>query len=746
MSSLEEAKQAEKRAAAHLKQLRKAIRSAEGKGAKEAATYAERRDQIRRHQRKQANEDQDIGRIPLVVDPPRREACAESFEEFCRQYFPAEFHLSWSDCHRSAASKIERAAGQGGLFAFAMPRGSGKSTLCEAAVLWSMLYGYSGYTMLICATATSATRHLSNIRVSLQSNLPLREDFPEVLLPIWALERSAARARQQHHGGEPTAMQWLKDHLVLPTIRLQPGEAWHPPDAEAPVLTPQSGSVIGVTGMTGEIRGVLHKTEDGASLRPDLVICDDPQTRESARSPTQCEERERIIAGDICGLAGPTSKISVVMPCTVIYQGDLADRMLDRETHPEWQGERTRMVEQWPPGIVDDEPKGPAARLWEQYADIRRDSFRGGGDGREATEFYREHQEEMDAGFVVSWEERRLPTEVSAIQHAMNLYLRDETAFRSEYQNDPVDHTPATTVLTDDEIQAKAVELPRGVVPAGCRMLTAFIDVQAELLYWMVVAWEEHFTGHVVDYGAWPDQGRSYFSLATVRNRLSKASGGAGLEGAIYAGLDQLTRGLCGRQWQREDGAVQPIERLLVDANWGQSTSCVYKLCTQSPHKGLLLPAHGIFVGASSTPWSEYKGQRGEQIGHHWRLGPSKANRGIRRVLTDVNYWKSFLHARLATAIGDHGSLTLCKGDHRMLSEHLNAEYPVRVQGKGRELDEWKQRPDRPDNHLFDCAVGCAVAASIGGLSLMGTVSEGAEQRERRSYKLSDLRSKKRNR
>jgi hypothetical protein len=39
--------------------------------------------------------------------------------------------------------------------------------------------------------------------------------------------------------------------------------------------------------------------------------------------------------------------------------------------------------------------------------------------------------------------------------------------------------------------------------------------------------------------------------------------------------------------------------------------------------------------------------------------------------------------------------------------------YPVTTSGRGRTLEEWKQRPDHPDNHWFDCLVGCAAGASI---------------------------------
>jgi hypothetical protein len=38
-------------------------------------------------------------------------------------------------------------------------------------------------------------------------------------------------------------------------------------------------------------------------------------------------------------LAGPGKKISGIMPYTVIRPGDMADRILDRDKHPQWQGE-----------------------------------------------------------------------------------------------------------------------------------------------------------------------------------------------------------------------------------------------------------------------------------------------------------------------------------------------------------------------------------------------------------------------
>jgi hypothetical protein len=77
-----------------------------------------------------------------------------------------------------------------------------------------------------------------------------------------------------------------------------------------------------------------------------------------------------------------------------------------------------------------------------------------------------------------------------------------------------------------------------------------------------------------------------------------------------------------------------------------------------------------------------------------------------------------------------------------MLSEHLTAEYRVKTSGRGRELDEWKLRTPGADNHQLDCAVGCAVAASMQGAVLFGTDVRGGSRKPR--LRLSDLQGRRR--
>ena len=665
-----------------------------------ARSYEDRRNAERDRQAEQSLAGRDIGPLPEVVNPDRKAACERNFQLFCESYFPETYALAWSPDHLKVIEKIETAVLRGGLFALALPRGSGKTTITESAALWSMLYGHREFVVLIGATESAALELLDSLKTELEVNERLAEDFPEVCYPVAQLEGIANRCAGQLYKGERTRITWTSNEIVLPTVE----------------GSRASGIIVRVAGITGRIRGMKFKRSDGRNVRPSLVVIDDPQTSESAGSLEQTRKRVRVLAGDILGLAGPGQKISGIMPCTIIRPGDMADIILNRNTHPDWNGEKTRMVYRFPTNM----------KLWEEYAEIRAEALRTEGNFQKATEFYLANREAMDAGAEVSWEARFNHDEVSALQHAMNLKFQDETAFMSEYQNDPLpDDTADDSLLSVDGICAKINGLARRRVPLKCDRLTMFVDVQKALLFYVVIAWAEDFTGAVIDYGSWPDQHRHEYSLADANPSIQTLFPKAGFEGALYAALSALTDECLGREWEREDGAVLKIERALVDANWGQSTDVVYQFCRQSSHAGVILPSHGRYVGASSKPMTEYRKQQGDRLGFNWMIPNVAGKRAIRHVIYDTNYWKSFIHARLAVPVGDKGSLTLygrIPGAHQLFAEHLTAEYRVKTQGRGRTVDEWKLKPQSHDNHFLDCVAGCAVCGSMLGASLPETL------------------------
>lgn len=664
-------------------------------------------------------EGRDIGELPAVENQERKESCRNDFKLFCETYFPEVYQLKWSDDHLRAIAKIQKSVLEGGLFALAMSRGSGKSSLTETAAIWAMLYGHREFVVLVGASESAALEMLDSIKTEFEVNEHIAADFPAVSYPIAKLEGIANRCAGQLYKGERTRITWTANEIVLPTIA---GAA-------------SSGVIVRVAGITGRIRGMKYKKPDGRTIRPEFVVIDDPQTSESADSVEQTRKRVRVLAGDILGLAGPGKKIAGIMPCTVIRPGDMAEQILDKTKHPEWNGERCKMIYQFP---RNDE-------LWERYADLCADELRECGTFERATEFYREHRAEMDEGAVVSWPDRYNYDEISAIQHAMNLKLTDEAAFWAEYQNEPLPEDLGTDEqLTVDGIVNKLNGHAQRTVPVSANHVTMFIDVQKTLLFYVVCAWDDDFTGYVIDYGAWPDQRRRYFTLGEANPTLQAKFPRSGLEGCLYGGLKALTEDYLSREFTRDDGAAMRIEKCLVDANWGQSTDVVYQFCRESAYANVIIPSHGKYIGASSKPMSEYKKAVGDRVGHNWRMPNIRGKRAVRHVVFDTNYWKSFIASRLLESMGDRGSLSLwgrSSEAHMLFAEHLTAEYRVKTEGRGRRVEEWKMRPEGADNHWWDGLVGCAVAASMTGCVLEGTdVVPKHKSEARPRMKLSDLR------
>ena len=219
-----------------------AAKSTAGVVAGESKWDAER-ERSRANQAKKSEAGRDIAPLPAVVDPHRKARACESFEFFCRAYFPLTFSLPWSTAHRDAIKEIEHIVREGGQLAYAMPRGSGKTSLAEAATLWAALYGYRQFPLVIGSDESSAIELLESIKSELECNEDLLADFPEVCYPIRRLEGIAHRCNGQIYEGKRTHIHWAADAVILPTI----------------AGSKASGCIIAVAGLTGRLRGMKFK-------------------------------------------------------------------------------------------------------------------------------------------------------------------------------------------------------------------------------------------------------------------------------------------------------------------------------------------------------------------------------------------------------------------------------------------------------------------------------------------------------
>lgn len=608
--------------------------------------------------------------------------------------FPAAFPLPFSRDHLRVIEIMQRVMIEGGQFAVAMPRGFGKTTIAVRSALWALLFGHRKSVLLVAASDPLGLRMLRGIKDELRYNEHLLKLFPDVCIPIRLLEGKSAKTIAQTYHGVPTAITWKADEVVFPTIG----------------RCSSSGSRVGVAGITGgKIRGQHHVQMSGKIVRPDVAIADDPQDRESAKSPTQTADRMDVINADILGMAGPTERMSCVVPCTVIQEGDLADQLLDRQKNPQWQGVRTKMLDAMPTNETH----------WETYRDLR---ARGLRDERPATvwnQYLRDNWDAMHEGAAACWPQRFKPDEISPVQSAMNWYFDSPSAFAAEAQNEPLKaRSDSIEPITSQETADKANGLQRGIVPLGCTHMACFVDVQGKLLYWAVAAFSDDFTGHVVDYGTMPDQKRLIFSLSDAKRTLASAFPVATQEGQIYDGLTSLADSVLSREFEREDGAKLQVERFMVDSGW--QTDTIYKWAREYSRKQSVNVVKGRGITAKSVPMSDYKPRVGEKIGHYWLQ--RTVGKGIltRVIEPDTNYWKSQAYRRLRLSKGDRGTITLFgkPTDHPTFSAHCSAEYPIEKEEVGRRVWEWHHRVDKPDNHWWDCLVGCLVGAAILGCQM----------------------------
>lgn len=617
----------------------------------------------------------------------RRRLLERDLGRWLRHYLAEAFPLPFGPDHLTCLEKISKAIRFGGLFAEALPRGDGKSTIVKGSCVYAMLTGYRRYVLSVSATEPDATAVLTYVKDQLEHNARLAEDYPEVVTFIKALDGKAIKARYQLDGnGDPTGIVWSTNVIVLATAKNKRGGRYR-----------SSGAVLECRGITGALRGKARTTTDGTIIRPDFVILDDPQTRESAESEAQCKQRERVITGDILGLAGPRVKMTCVMPCTIIRKGDLASRFLDRKRHPEFQGETFRMVLKWP---------SAQDTLWEEYAAVWREAIASGRGLDEATSFYRANRAAMDAGASLSWQERVRTGELSALQTAENLLLEmGAAAFEAEMQNDPQDPETAEYDLPHDVVATRLNGQERRAIPDSAVILIGFVDINYDGLRWAIAGSTNTRNLNVIDYGIHPGNGRALYDPDNPRESVNTA---------VTRGLDGLDTFLRQLPLVRGEDRAE-LDRLLVDCGgaWMQAVfDWVQRVDSPLPWE----PSRG-FGSRGYRPNAKRIGKPGEQW--HRARWPGKG----RVLVHDADFWRMRQQRGWLLPAAAEDAITLFGTGHQrhdqvatqVVAEKLIA-YADTPEGA---LYKWGLAPGAK-NDWGDVMTGLYVAAATEGASPTG--------------------------
>jgi hypothetical protein len=506
-------------------------------------------DLLRKRRTRAAAKDVQI-RDPADVE--RRIRNSADIYSFLSFYFPDVFWGDWTDQRKTMVKAILNAAKYGGDQAIAAPRGEGKTSIVQCVTIYCVMHGILTFPLIAAATGPNAEQILSNIKYQLERNELLASDYPEICDPILALEGTAQRGATQTANGSRTYLKWAQDYIILPTVRVPShwDERLRPNESSL-----ASGAVIATRGLDSAIRGILVGTK-----RPDLVIIDDPETRDSARSGSQTELRIRTIEQDLAGLGGPGKRLARVMLTTTPNSYSLSATYIDRTRKPSWKGQRMQFIVEWP----------KRKDLWDRYMEERQTNQNTGDDtARGANAFYLANYEAMNDGadvgnparFISDAAPDETPLENSALQHAYNIIGdRGMEHFLTEYQNDPpVDDSIQQLYLTRYHIRANCRSgHDRGVVPEGTILVTCGADVRLAGLHVVTIAWNDSAVGSIIDFTFVPFEG--------TEDRPAAAS-----ERLVLNGLQTWWEGVLSHPWGEltdKEGEGWIPDLTLIDSGW----------------------------------------------------------------------------------------------------------------------------------------------------------------------------------
>jgi phage terminase large subunit GpA-like protein len=279
-------------------------------------------------------------------------------------------------------------------------------------------------------------------------------------------------------------------------------------------------------------------------------------------------------------------------------------------------------------------------------------------------------------------------------------------------------HKPDSISLTTLDphfiIKRANQDVPRGRVPAGAGRITIGIDCGKYLLHWTALAWSQHATPHVIEYG-----------------RVEVPTAEMGEERAVLTALRMFRDGIHKDGWPADE-RMRQASLVTVDAGWHQDI--VLEFCAESQN---FLACKGFGIRQIATGR-----QAGDKTEAGWMVKWAPSGSGYELLVhpahtakllsVKADYWKTWLHARIATPVGQPGAFSLHGGgDHLGFAKHLTAEKKVEefIAGKGL-VARWDQV--NRNNHFLESTCLACVAGHVAGERLMGEAQTAPKQTQNR--------------
>ena len=107
--------------------------------------------------------ERDLGPLPPIKDEKKRRQAKKSLLYFLRNFIPEWFKKPFSNAHKDMIARIERSIVSGSKFAYAFPRGFGKTSVMLASMIWAVLNGHSRCVVYIASSDQQAAKALKII-------------------------------------------------------------------------------------------------------------------------------------------------------------------------------------------------------------------------------------------------------------------------------------------------------------------------------------------------------------------------------------------------------------------------------------------------------------------------------------------------------------------------------------------------------------------------------------------------------
>lgn len=415
----------------------------------------------------------DLDAALAAINWPRRRRAERDFLFFLRTYLTSEdptvgafLEIPPPPQMQPIVRDMAQAIGDASIpYHIRVARGHGKTAYTKGAALWVTSTGIRHFLVVVGANDGNAENIIDDIFTAITNSPKYIQDFPEIAVPFLKLAGAYQRAKTQRYHGRKTNLQQNANRIVFPTIV----------DPKTGRPFPSSGVILDAIGFNAGARG-----KSKGIVRPDCLIFDDLQNDEKAQSEGQVGKMAAKIKKTFMGLAGHRKKIAAIMTSTPIEADDLSETFA---ADPGWKTKTYRMVESWPrchnPEAPVEDRKG-VRDFWAEYWDIFNEEKNADRIPHiAANRFYRKHRREMDEGAVVLNPKNFDPsTELSGIQHAMNILFRDgEATFMSEYQMAPPRNAFAFSLTPKLILQRIRRGVPANTIPAGTVLTVAATDI-----------------------------------------------------------------------------------------------------------------------------------------------------------------------------------------------------------------------------------------------------------------------------